>query len=273
MFFTEGGDQLRPHCSFPLSTLHATSLSLAQQAVVRDPWSPPVVGRSLPHPSVRAEHPPINLTRTPFDVLSWALDCASALGRNCRLHTLHSLMAARQTSIAPATAPPAPAFVMNVEIGSVASTTPVVAPLTRLNQYLSTITPSPALADRASPQMKPTKAPLFSCVPRCSKSTGHSDKASLSKTFVSRSLGFSFASPNVICSRDRAIAAFCVDEQHGTCGCRQLKHATLSTACDSGTRLQTLNRRQSCQILHALRVCRHSGTSWRPLAAYSGTQE
>ena len=66
--------------------------------------------RSLSHPSVRTEYTSIDLTRTLFDFLSRALDCASALGRIRRLHTLHLLMAARQTSIIPTTAPPAPTF-------------------------------------------------------------------------------------------------------------------------------------------------------------------
>ena len=73
-------------------------------------WSSPVVKRSLCHPSVRTEYTPIDLTRTLFDFLSRALDCASALGRIRRLHTLHLLMAARQTSIVFTTAPPAPAL-------------------------------------------------------------------------------------------------------------------------------------------------------------------
>ena len=65
---------------------------------------------TLSHPSVRTECTPFDLTRTLFDFLSRALDCASALGRIRRLHTLHLLMAACQTSIIPTTAPPAPAF-------------------------------------------------------------------------------------------------------------------------------------------------------------------
>ena len=48
----------------PLSSVHATTLVLAQQAVVHDLWSPPVVRRSLSHPSVRTEHTPIDLTHS-----------------------------------------------------------------------------------------------------------------------------------------------------------------------------------------------------------------
>ena len=53
--------------SSPLSSLYATSLALAQQAVVRDLWRTLVVRRSLPHPSVRTEHTPTDLTHTPLD--------------------------------------------------------------------------------------------------------------------------------------------------------------------------------------------------------------
>ena len=59
---------------------------------------------------MRTEYTPIDLTRTLFDFLSRALNCASALGRIRRLHALHLLTAARQTSIVLTTAPPAPAF-------------------------------------------------------------------------------------------------------------------------------------------------------------------
>ena len=79
------------------------------------------------------------------------LDCTSALVRDCRLHTLYLLMAARQTSIISATAPPAPAFVTNVEVDLVVSTIPVAftVPLT--------ITSSLALSAHVSSQVSPRK--------------------------------------------------------------------------------------------------------------------
>ena len=90
-------------------------------------------------------------------------------------------MATRQTSIAFATAPPAPAFTANVGIESASSTTPVVVPFLRLDQYPLTITSSLALAARASPQTKPKQLHRVR-VPRCSKSIGHSDNSILAHT-------------------------------------------------------------------------------------------
>ena len=113
MLFADSNSQGGRPTPASLSFLHFLSLHstlLAWQALVCDLWSTPVVKRSLSHPSVRTEYTPIELTRTLFNVLSRALDCASALGRICRLHTPHLLMAARQTSIILTTAPPARAF-------------------------------------------------------------------------------------------------------------------------------------------------------------------
>ena len=168
--------------------------------------------RSLPHPSVRTEHTPIDLTHTPLDFpLSGARLHPQALGCICRLYTLQLLMATRQTSIAFATAPPAPAFTANVGIESATSTTPVVVPFLRLDQYPLTITSSLALAVRASPQMKPKQphcARVFqgvanrqvtATIPYLLTRLGI---ASLSRTLVSRSLGHSFAFSSASCPGD-----------------------------------------------------------------------
>ena len=88
-------------------------------------------------------------------------------------------------------------------------TLPVVVPLTRLDQYPFTIASSLALADRTSPQMKPRH---LHCARVCQGTTirlvtvktpsllKRFSIASLSRTFVSRSLGFSFALSIVVCS-------------------------------------------------------------------------
>ena len=46
------GDQLQPHCCFPLSSTHTASLLLVRQALVRDlwMWSTPAARRALSHP-------------------------------------------------------------------------------------------------------------------------------------------------------------------------------------------------------------------------------
>ena len=102
--------------STPFSSLHATSFALAQQAVVRDLWiwRTLVVRRSLPVPSVRTEHTPIDLTHTLLDFPLSVLNCTSALARVCRLHTPQLLMVTRQNSIAFATALLDSAFIANV---------------------------------------------------------------------------------------------------------------------------------------------------------------
>ena len=65
-----------PHVTLQfVARLHATSLVLAQQAVVRDLWSPPVVTHSLPHPSVRTEHTPMDQTPA---LLDSAFGCSTA---------------------------------------------------------------------------------------------------------------------------------------------------------------------------------------------------
>ena len=87
-------------------------------------WSTLAARRALSHP-LRTEHTPIDLTHTLLVLLISVLDCTSALGRVCWFHALYLLMAARQTSIISATAPPDPAFITNAEADPVAFTIPV----------------------------------------------------------------------------------------------------------------------------------------------------
>ena len=141
------GDQLQTLLQSPFPSPHATFLVLAWQASVRDLFQYSCHETFLISPSVRTDRTPVNLTHTLFDVCSQALDCTSALHRVCRLHTLHLLMATRQTSIITTTAPPAPAPAMSVEIESVVYTIPVVVFSTRFEQHPSTITSSLALDD------------------------------------------------------------------------------------------------------------------------------
>ena len=138
---------------------------LAQQAVVRDLWSPPIVRRSLSHLPVRTEHTPIDLTRTP---LNFPLSSAR-LHSSAGPHLLTPLAAAAHGHTSTA----------NVEIESAASITPVVVPFIRLDQYPFTITSSLALAVCASPQMKPKR---LHCARVRSKSTGLSDNSILAHT-------------------------------------------------------------------------------------------
>ena len=118
-------------------------------------------------------------------------------------------MAVHQTSIISTTAPPAPAFVTNVEVDPVVSTTPVaftIPPFSCLNQYPLTITSSLALSARVSSQMSPRQ---FHCahvtanrhvtVAILSLLT-RSDLASLSRISAPCSLGFPFAHSSVVCS-------------------------------------------------------------------------
>ena len=165
------GDQLRPHCSLPLfSSLRATSFALAQQAVVRDLWlwRTPVVRRSLP------EHTPIDLTHAPLDFpLSGAQLHLSA---GPHLPTPHAAAARGHTPNQHRSCDcSSPALTANVGIESATSTTPVVVPFLRLDWYPLTITSSLALAVPCQPANEAKAAPLCSCVPRCSKSTGHND--------------------------------------------------------------------------------------------------
>ena len=84
MLFADSNSKSGRSTPASLSFLHVLSLHstlLAWQALVCDLWSTPVVKRSVSHRSVRTEYTPIDLTRTLFDFLSRALDCASALGR------------------------------------------------------------------------------------------------------------------------------------------------------------------------------------------------
>ena len=109
------------------------------------------------------------------------------LDRVCRFQPLYLLMAARQTSIITTTAPPAPTLATNVETES-AVFTPVVVFLTRLEQHSSTITSSLALVTRVSAAtIAPRK--VFAVSQACSYSL---PSPLFSRTFVPRSLGFSF---------------------------------------------------------------------------------
>ena len=120
-------------------------------------------------------------------------------------------MAARQTSIAFATAPPAPALTANVGIESATSTTPVVVPFHHLDQYSLTITSSLARAVRVSPQLKPKQLHcvrvfqgvanrlVTATIPYLLIRLGI---ASLSRNLVSRALGHSFAFSSASCPGD-----------------------------------------------------------------------
>ena len=72
-----------------LSSLHATSLVLAWEAVVRDMRNIHIVRRSLSHPSVA----PVDLTHTLLDFPILGARHHPSAGRICRLHTLRLLMA------------------------------------------------------------------------------------------------------------------------------------------------------------------------------------
>ena len=170
------GDQLRPHCSFSLSTLHAALLALAQEAVVRDPWSPPVVRRSLPHPSVRTEHTPINLTPALLDFpLSGARLHPSA---RPRLLTPHAAAAhghtPNQNRSRDCSCPS-----IRHECGDRVSrfhhssrrAAHSLEPVPIHNHF---VTRTGCLC---TDEVK--AAPLCSCVPSSSKSTGHSDHSTL----------------------------------------------------------------------------------------------
>ena len=113
---------------------------------------------------------------------------------------------ATRTSLALATAPPAPASTANVGTESATSTTPVVVPLPRLDRYPFTITSSLARAVRGSPQMKPKQLHcarvLQGVANRLATATilyllTRLVIASLSRTLLSRSLELSLAFSSV----------------------------------------------------------------------------
>ena len=190
MLFTElssqGGRSTPTPLLFPTIVAATATLVLVKQALVRDlwMWSTPAARRALSHPPGRTEHTPIDLTHTLLVLL--ISGARLHLGAWPRLHALYLLMAARQTSIISATAPPAPAFVTNVEVDPVVSTIPVVS---------SQISPrqlhfARAIHNTANRLVTTTASSLLT----------RSDLASLSGIFVPRSLGFSFAHSNVVCS-------------------------------------------------------------------------
>ena len=177
-FSSQGGRSTPTSLLSPFPSPHATFLVLAWQALVRDLWSTPVVRYALSH----------HLGAL-FNVCSQALDCASALDRVCRFQPLSLLMAARQTRIMTTTAPPAPTLATNVGTESAVNTTPATVFPTRLELHPRTITSSLALVTRARAA---TIAPRKVLAGTIASLLIQLAIASLSRTFVPRSLGFSF---------------------------------------------------------------------------------
>ena len=173
-------------------------------------WSTPAARRALPHPPLRTEHTPIDLTHT----LLVLLGCSTAPPRwaaSADSHTLYLLMAARQTSIISATAPPAPAFVTNVEVDPVVSTIPVAFTIPSF-EPVPTHDSSLALSARVSSQVSPRQFHLARVIHNtanrlvtatASSLLTRSDLDSLSGIFVPRSLGFSFEHSSVPATASR----------------------------------------------------------------------
>ena len=183
---------------------HATFLVLAWQALVRDLWSTPVVRYSLSHHLCAL-----------FDVCSQALDCASALDRVYRFQPLCLLMAARQTSIITTTAPPVPALAANVETEPAVFATPDVVCPTRVKRHPPVITVLLALVTRVSAA---TIAPHKVLAVIIASLLILLAIACLSKTFVPRSLGFSFVPHRTTLNCPSRNACWCRKE----CVCRCL---------------------------------------------------
>ena len=176
----------KKHTSTPssLQFLHfhrciATSLVLAQQAVVRDLWSPPVVRHSLPHPSVRIEHTPIDMTYTLF-----VLPISGArlhLGAGLRLLTPHAVSAHGHTPNQHHFCDCSSCSIIHRECGDRVSrfhhssrrAVHPLGPVPIHNHFITRTVCSCQSTDEAQ------AAPLCSCAPRHSKLTGHSNNSKL----------------------------------------------------------------------------------------------
>ena len=125
---------------------------------------------SLPHPSVRTEHTPMDQTPALLDFRFRVLDCtpahATAAGHTPKPASLPRLLLLPQHSPRMwRSSRPLPSLQSSCRS-------------TAWTKYPFTITSSLALAVRASPQTKP-KQLHCSCDPRRSNSTGHSDTSLL----------------------------------------------------------------------------------------------
>ena len=178
--------------------MHATSLVLAQQAVVRDLWSAPVVRRSLPHPSVRTEHTPIDLTHTPLDfTLSGARLHPSA---GPHLLTPHAAAAhghtpnqhhSRDCFSCPSIHPECGDRVSRFHRSSRRAVHPLL-PVPIHNHFVARTGCSCQSTDEAK------AASLYSRAPRRDQSTGHSDNSILAHAAWRR---LSFQDPRVKIAR------------------------------------------------------------------------
>ena len=205
------GDQLQPHCYFPLLSTHTASLMLVKQALVRDlwMWSTPAARRALSHPPVRTEH-------TPFR--SSDLGCSTAPRRwaaiadstrcicswpHAKLASFLRLLLLLQHSSRMwrliQSCPPLQSL----------STFQPLSPFHRLNQYPLTITSSLGPCARVSSQVSPRQFHFARVIHNTANRLvtvtipsllTRSDLASFSGILVTRSLGFSFALSSVVCS-------------------------------------------------------------------------
>ena len=157
---------------------------------------------SLPHPSVRTEHTPIDLTHTPLDIpLSGARLHPSA---GPHLPTPHAATAHGRTpnqhrscdcSSCPSTHRKCGDRVSHFHHYSPRA----VSPLGPVPTHSHFVIPAGCSCQSAN---EAEADPPRSCVPRCSKSTGHTSWHRLSWTLVSRSLGHSFAFSGASCPGD-----------------------------------------------------------------------
>ena len=136
--------------------------------------------RSLPHPSVRTEHTPIDLTHTP---LVFPLPGAQLhLSAGPHLPTPHATAAHGHTPNQHRFFDCSPCSSIHREcVNRVShfhhSSHRPVSPLGPVPTHHHFVTHT---SFRTNPQMKPK--PLRSCVPRCGKSTGHSNNSILAHT-------------------------------------------------------------------------------------------
>ena len=195
--------------STPFPSLHATSFALAQQAVVSDlwMWRTLVARHALSHPPVRTEHTPIDLTHTLLDFPLPGAQLHFSAGPH--LPTPHATAARDHTPNEHRLYDCSSCPSVHRECGDrVTSITPVVVPFPRWDQYPLTIISSLALDVRVSPQMKPKQ------LHRVREFQGVANRlvtatmpylltrfgiASISFTFVSRSLGHSFTFSSASC--------------------------------------------------------------------------
>ena len=208
------GDQLQPHCCFPLLSTQTASLMLVKQALVRDlwMWSTPAARRALAHPLVRTEH----TQHTPFR--SSDLGCSTAPRRwaaiadstRCICSWPHAkpasflrLLLLLQHSSRMwrliQSCPPLQSL----------STFQPLSPFHRLNQYPLTITSSLGPCARVSSQVSPRQFHFARVIHNTANRLvtvtipsllTRSDLASFSGILATRSLGFSFARSSVVCS-------------------------------------------------------------------------